>query len=248
MASLRLPRFFASASFRPVPASIPASAHITSATVRQLHASQASCNIPQTSAASLSAPGSSSRVPAPIPLIPDVPTFLRAIGRDLVQYADKFPSWEALFTLSSEQLRELGVEPARSRKYLLQWLQRYRNGELGPGGDFKYVEDGKATLVVDHDLGTDVKKVVNVPYGKTIEEAGAEKVRVRGYSVKGAQTISGPYALPSGRETATMTVVDRMWEFRQGQKVDGGERRKTEIRFKRRIAERRARREAEEGR
>ncbi|KKA28357.1 hypothetical protein TD95_000196 [Thielaviopsis punctulata] len=228
MSSLRLPRLFTTAATRATPI-----LRTPAISVRHLHPSKTHTPRP---------------IPAPIPLIPDVPTFLRVIGRDLVQYADKFPSWEALFTLSSEQLRELGVEPARSRKYLLQWLQRYRNGLLGPGGDFRYVQDGKATLVVDHDLATDVKKVVNVPYGKTVAEVTAdEKARVRGYSVKGARTISGAYALPTGPATATVTVQDRMWEFRRGQKVDGGERRKTEIRFKKRIAERKARREAEDG-
>ncbi|KAL5604057.1 hypothetical protein BROUX41_002046 [Berkeleyomyces rouxiae] len=240
MASLRFARSLVSAPVRSGAVFVPALALGTQ--TRLLHASQTLLSgsaAPNEQSSSSAVP----RVPAPIPLIPDVPTFLRVIGRNLSQYADKFPSWEALFTLSSEQLRELGVEPARSRKYLLQWLQRYRNGLLGPGGDFKYVEDGKATLVVDHNLETDVKKVVNVPYGTAPEELADEKVRVRGYAVKGAQTISGPYALPSGRATATLTVTDRMWEFRQGQKVDGGERRKTEIRFKKRIAERKSRRE-----
>ncbi|CAI4210487.1 unnamed protein product [Parascedosporium putredinis] len=167
-------------------------------------------------------------VPPPIPIVPDPESFLRIIGRNLSQYSDKFPTWEALFTLTSPELKEIGVEPARSRRYLLQWLRRYREGKFGPGGDFQHVQDGKAILSVLHDLKTDKKKVVNVPAGG---------------DAPGANKISGPYATPIGNGKSQVTVTEGMWEFRQGQKVDGGERRKAEVRFKRRVAERKAARE-----
>ncbi|KAK3197029.1 hypothetical protein GRF29_1536g312454 [Pseudopithomyces chartarum] len=84
--------------------------------------------------------------PKPTPFIPDHTSFLTAIGRGLSAHAAKIPSWEALFTLSSHQLKELGVEPARSRKYLLHWREKFRNGEYGIGGDCQHVTDGVAEL------------------------------------------------------------------------------------------------------
>ncbi|SPO00717.1 uncharacterized protein DNG_03465 [Cephalotrichum gorgonifer] len=188
-------------------------------------------------------------VPPPIPITPDPESFLRIIGRDLVQYADKFPTWDSLFTLTSVQLKDLGVEPARSRRYLLNWLKRYREGRLGPGGDFKHVQDGQALLGIYHDLKTDKKTVVNVPAGATPAEIPAEeRAKVKDYLVRGAKRISGPYATPTSDGMSKVTIVEGMWEDRLGQKVDGGERRQAEVRFKRRVAERRAAREAESGR
>lgn len=187
-------------------------------------------------------------IPPPIPIVPNPESFLRIIGRSLSQYSDKFPSWEALFTLTSPQLKELGIEPARTRRYLLHWLRRYREGKFGPGGDFKYVEDGKAFLGVHHDLKTDKKTVVNVPAGSSLSDVSTEqKAKVEDYRVRGANKISGPYATPVGNGLSQVTIVEGMWEFRRGQKVDGGERRKAEVRFKRRVAERKAAREAQQG-
>ncbi|PKS10727.1 hypothetical protein jhhlp_002484 [Lomentospora prolificans] len=188
-------------------------------------------------------------IPSPIPIVPDPQSFLRIIGRSLSQYSDKFPSWDALFTLTSPQLKEIGIEPARTRRYLLHWLRRYREGKFGPGGDFKHVQDGKAILSIRHDLKTDKKTVVNIPIdaGESETSGGQQGAKVQGYRVKGANKISGPYATPIGNGKSQVTIVEGMWEFRQGQKVDGGERRKAEVRFKRRVAERKAARE-EQGR
>ncbi|KAI0873625.1 IGR protein motif-domain-containing protein [Hypoxylon argillaceum] len=196
------------------------------------------------------------QIPPPTPLVPDVTTFLTVIGRDLKQHAAKIPDWEALFTLSSEQLRELGVEPPRSRKYLLRWRQRFRLGQYGIGGDLRHVEDGVAQLrVLEADPAAVAssagaatvprKFVVNIPAGRTLKDCDpTELSRVRGYHVEGARTIVGPYALPLKEgEGARITVTDGMWEDRRGHKIDGGERRRTEIRYKRRIAERREARE-----
>jgi hypothetical protein len=44
---------------------------------------------------------------------------------------------------------------------------------------------------------------------------------------------------------ARVTVTEGMWEDKRGHKVDGGERRRDEIRFKRRVAERKALRESQ---
>ncbi|KAK4127566.1 hypothetical protein N657DRAFT_641571 [Parathielavia appendiculata] len=188
-------------------------------------------------------------VPAPIPLVPDVETFLTVIGRGLKQHASKFPTWDALFTLTSDQLRELGIEPPRTRRYLLRWRQRFREGKFGIGGDLKFVEDGKAELkVLEEDKSPllRLRRVVNVPSGKKVSELSpSDMVRVKGFTVKGVRTIVGPYALPMKFGGARLTVTEGMWEDRRGHKVDGGERRRDEIRFKRRVAERKALREAQ---
>ncbi|RYC54240.1 hypothetical protein CHU98_g11969, partial [Xylaria longipes] len=89
------------------------------------------------------------------------------------------------------------------------------------------------------------KYVVNVPSDRAVKECDpAELSRVRGYHVEGAKNIVGPYALPlKDTEGARITVTEGMWEDRRGYKIDGGERRRTEVRYKRRIAERREARE-----
>jgi hypothetical protein len=202
-------------------------------------------------------------VPKPIPFIPDTPSFLSAIGRGLSAHSSKIPSWEALFTLTSPQLKELGVEPARSRKYLLDWREKFRNGEYGVGGDCKYVEDGIAHLqlveakadphpitgkhshrtalaTATHDPGTR-KVVVNIPAGsEPLSLPEDSLVGVRGVVVKGAKTIKGPYVEAvkgSDGLKARLRLQEGIWEIRRGHKVDGGERRKAEVRAKRRAAE-----------
>lgn len=192
-------------------------------------------------------------VPPPTPFIPDVQTFLKVIGRDLGRHAIKFPSWEALFTLTSDQLRELGVEPPRTRRYLIKWRQKFREGKFGPGGDLKYVENGAANLHVleiEKDPLTRLKYAVNVPFGKKLGEVSREEMaRVAGVRIDRVHTITGPFVLPTkGGRSARITVTEGMWEERRGVKVDGGERRRKEVRFMRRVAERRAAREEREKR
>ncbi|KAI1434630.1 IGR protein motif-domain-containing protein [Xylaria sp. CBS 124048] len=190
-------------------------------------------------------------VPPPIPLVPDVETFLTIIGRGLKQHAAKIPDWETLFTLTSEQLRELGVEPPRSRRYLIRWRERFRLGQYGVGGDLKYVENGVAELRVLEAAptpnGTQAprKVVVNVAPGRDVEQCTADELsRVLGYHVQGARTIVGPYALQMKEsEGVRITMTEGMWEDRRGHKVDGGERRQAQVRYKKRIAERREARE-----
>lgn len=189
-------------------------------------------------------------VPQPRPFVPDVTTFLTLIGRGLGRYAKKFPTWESLWTVTGPQLKELGVEPPRSRRYLLAWMQRYRQGNFGPGGDFRFVQDGQAILKAatpPAGVVSDTKFVVNVPHPEA--EADAEPstfIRPQGYVVRGAKSISGPFATPLADSAgAVVKVTEGMWEHRRGRKIDGGERRQAEVRFKKRSAERRAQREAE---
>jgi IGR protein motif len=70
--------------------------------------------------------------PQPTQRTPDVTTFLTQIGRNMVQHAPKFTSWTMFFGSTSKQLRNLGVEPARDRRYILHWRERYRvlNGQI----------------------------------------------------------------------------------------------------------------------
>ena len=199
-------------------------------------------------------------MPAPTPFVPDVRTFLVLIGRNLKRFADKIPTWEALFTLTTDELRELGVAPARSRKYLLRWLEKFRNGRFGAGGDFAHVAaGGVAHLRVGHDLVTDRRWVVNVPLDKAQGGAPARAVRAYledtpreahvvpdGYYVRGARTVVGPQAIPNPREVggAMVRIVEGMWEERRGVKLDGGERRRAMVRYKKKIAARKAEIEA----
>lgn len=201
-------------------------------------------------------------VPKPIPFIPDHTTFLSAIGRGLAAHAPKIPSWDALFTLSSHQLKELGVEPARSRKYLLHWREKFRNGEYGIGGDCQHVADGVAELrlveapvgphplpgmhprsamsTATHDPGMR-KVVVNVPVGAEAPVEPLDTIRgVQGVVVQGAQTIKGSFVEQvkgSSGLKARLRMREGIWEETRGHKVDGGERRKAEVRAKRRAAE-----------
>lgn len=204
---------------------------------------------------------SAGRIPSPTPFVPDAQTFLSLIGRNLSQHAAKIPSWEALFSLTSKQLRELGVEPARSRRYLLRWREKFRNGEYGIGGDLKEVTDGSAEVKVtavptatnsgtrEHGTITAAgapagrKVVVNVPPGAPAPILPAEEViPVKGLRVRGAHTIVGPHVeLVEGTRgmVGRIKIKAGLWEQRRGHKVDGGERRKAEVRAKRRSEERR---------
>lgn len=201
-----------------------------------------------------------SSVPKPTPFVPDPSTFLTLIGRGLSTHASKFPTWDSLFTLSSDQMKELGIEPARSRKYLLWWRDRFRNGQMGIGGDLQHVKEGEAQVRIievpiqrqgqtEYLLGNDedgvplqVKKVVvNTPQ----DEAEGNTQPVQGLQVKGARTIVGPYVQPikgSRGSAAVIKVQEGMWEVRRGIKVDGGQRRKAEVRRKRIIEARKMQR------
>jgi hypothetical protein len=216
------------------------------------------------------------QTPKPTPFVPDVPTFLTLIGRGLSAHASKIPSWDALFSLSSEQLRESGVEPARARRYLLWWRERFRNGIIGVGGDARHVKDGKAELRIvevpsDRPIdrlatitkGAGMRKVIlNVPStledGK-VEDGGEGEVsssvtrraappkfdledtgEVAGMRICHGTAIGGKGVAPvRGQQgVAVLKVQEGLWEQRRGHKVDGGERRQAEVRFKRRIQER----------
>jgi len=185
------------------------------------------------------------RIPPKIPFCPDVKTFLTLIGRNLSQHADKIPTWRGLFGLRGEQMRKMGIEPPRTRRYLLRKLQQYRQGQYGVGGDLKYVEDGKAEVrvvqvpIVVHKqnptatLSPGMKRwVVNVPPGVDVESAPKEQlVRIRSVHIRGADTVAGSHYTPiKGGGGAKIAVTEGLWEDRRGRKIDGGERRAAETR------------------
>ncbi|EME80182.1 uncharacterized protein MYCFIDRAFT_101452, partial [Pseudocercospora fijiensis CIRAD86] len=200
-------------------------------------------------------------IPKPTPFVPDVATFMTLIGRGMSAHTAKIPSWEALFTLSSEQLRESGLEPARARRYLLWWRDRFRKGIYGMGGDLKYVKDGQGALrivevkkpvkegvtrtssaTLTQDAGykkiiTNIKGEILAPPPKVDEK---EVVPVSGTKIVRANTIGGTgIEYVKGQQgAAVLKVKDGLWEQRRGHKVDGGERRRAEVRAKRAAAER----------
>ncbi|KAF2166630.1 hypothetical protein M409DRAFT_23263 [Zasmidium cellare ATCC 36951] len=133
------------------------------------------------------------RVPKPTPFVPDVPAFLTLIGRNMSAHAGKIPSWEALFTLSSQQLRESGVEPARARRYVLWWRDRFRNGIHGIGGDLTEVKDGIAELRIAE---VPVAKGADAP-ATVSRDAGTRKVIV---NVRPTVTLPEDPANPKPKE------------------------------------------------
>jgi hypothetical protein len=218
------------------------------------------------------------RVPAPTPFVPNTSTFLTLIGRELSKHSSKFTSWNELFTLSSLQLKELGIEPARSRRYLLRWREKFRKGEFGIGGDLRFVEDGVGELRVvevpklvtgtgssneaaaaatstagsqsqtSAYISSMQKLIINVPPNSAPDslplqpgESTATLRKPAGLKLLRGHAISGSYIEPvagSNGSVARLRVVEGMWEHRRGHKVDGGERRQAEVRFKRGVEER----------
>lgn len=192
------------------------------------------------------------KIPQPRPFVPDVQTFLTLIGRGLSAQASKFQSWNSLFTLTSEELKEMGIEPARDRRYLLRWIENFRNGKLGPGGDFKYVKDGTAELRVCEIPAKNksvtgfvsatqtpgmTKLVLNVPQGSKTYHLGPGQTtgdlkKPSHYSLKSGRIITGPWATPvkgANGSVVTVKVQEGMWEDKLGKKVFGGERRRAEV-------------------
>lgn len=200
------------------------------------------------------------RIPKPTPFVPDPTTFLTLIGRDMSKHAAKIPTWDALFSLTSAQLRESGLEPARNRRYLLHWRERFRNGIFGIGGDLTNVVDGvgeikiiEVPVVGATAKGSDVgratltsspgmrKVVVNVPAGKDMPDVPLNKVKpVAQVRILRSSVIAGSKLEEvKGRPgVARIVAKEGLWEVRRGHKVDGGERRKAEVRSKRRAEER----------
>lgn len=200
---------------------------------------------------------SASQIPPPTPCVPDPKTFLKLIGRNLLQHAAKIPTWDALFSLTSAQLRDVGVEPARARRYLLWWRDRFRRGIYGVGGDLEYVVDASAKLSVIEIPYEDApstktsrtglalkKKIVrDVPpdtpatlIPRTLPYSNLKSVK--GMKVLGSQKIGGPslkFIKGTRGSMAMFELQEGMWEQKRGVKLDGGERRRKFVRYKRRL-------------
>ena len=162
-------------------------------------------------------------------------TFLTLIGRQLAPHAAKIPSWDALFRLSSAELRAAGVEPPRARRYLLWWRERFRHGAWGAGGTLPHVVDGVAELRAEPrttEAGAAVGwRLLNTKPGEAepgTKEGGAE-VKLPGVKVGAKGEVMGPYwkavAGTMGR-VARMQIEEGMWEVARGRKLYGGERRR----------------------
>ncbi|KAF2671257.1 hypothetical protein BT63DRAFT_477771 [Microthyrium microscopicum] len=201
-------------------------------------------------------------VPPPTPFVPDVKTFLQLIGRNLSEHESKIPSWDSLFQMSSYDLRQAGIEPPRARKYLCWWRERFRQGVYGIGGDFAHVHNGVGHIqVVQIDAPADKTNrfdeqvplllrtpgkfeiPVNVPHDSrlpTVPLGQAKKVDGVTWRPQ-HRTLKGRYLEPLPQQDGTRATLawrDGLWEVRRGHKVDGGERRKAEVRATRRIQER----------
>jgi len=90
-----------------------------------------------------------------------------------------------------------------------------------------------------------MKRIINVdPENPPSSDAELRKAsRVIGLRIKDSHTIYGPHVelvKGSNGSAAHIKVKEGLWEHRRGHKVDGGERRKAEVRAKRRAAERKA--------
>lgn len=202
------------------------------------------------------------RIPEPTPFVPDPPTFLSLIGRDLSKHASKIPSWQALFSMTSAQMQDAGIEPPRTRKYLLRWLERFRRGEFGVGGDLQHVKDGEAEVRVVEvpalkKSGQDssynstsisltpgmTRLIVNLPAGEAEPKVPTDRLRkVKGLKLMRGQQITGPYVEYRPGTFGAVGVLrakEGMWEDRRGRKIDGGERRRAEVRWRRAVEEHR---------
>ncbi|PGH01288.1 hypothetical protein GX51_05343 [Blastomyces parvus] len=138
--------------------------------------------------------GSQAPVPPPTPFVPDAATFLSLIGRNMSRFAPKFNSWDELFTLSSEELKERGIEPPRLRRYLLRWRQKFQRGEYGVGGDLEHVADGVAQLrIVEIPNDTAMARTEGqsaTPTTTTATDGGKNEQGIPPISVTGTATLS----------------------------------------------------------
>lgn len=129
------------------------------------------------------------------------------------------------------------------------------------GGDLRNVKDGGAELrvvelpvakaAIPKSRSTSIaiglqrtkRMIVNEPPEVIEKSLSLQQLKpVDGMKVVGLRTIVGPYVQPvkgTSGSVATIKVQEGMWEVRRGVKVDGGERRKLQVRRKRLLEERR---------
>ncbi|KAJ6172058.1 hypothetical protein N7470_001125 [Penicillium chermesinum] len=142
-------------------------------------------------------------VPPPTPFVPDVPTFLTLIGRQMSKHASKITSWDQLFKASSAELQELGIEPARQRRYLIRKREKFRNGIYGPGGDLETVVDGVAQL-----------RVVEVPREALPSATSAEAVAGDSESAIAQSKPLASAAVTPGMKRAIVNLLPGVTEYK----------------------------------
>lgn len=132
-------------------------------------------------------------------------------------------------------MKSRGLEPARTRRYLLRWRGKFQRGEFGVGGDLKFVDGGVGELRVcevpqlkkatSEEQGAKVfastshtpgmaKLILNLPKGSTrYEDALAEGetsaslTKPKGMQLKEGRIISGSYVIPSkGGQGSVATI------------------------------------------
>lgn len=99
----------------------------------------------------------------------------------------------------------------------------------------------KATLTRSPGM---VKKIINVdPENMPAPEEARNMKKIGGLHLRASHQLYGSHVelvKGSGGKAAVVRAQEALWEHTRGHKVDGGERRKAEVRAKRRAAENRA--------
>lgn len=68
-------------------------------------------------------------IPKPTKEIPDVASFLNHIGRNTSEFSEAFPTWDALFTSSSKEMKAAGID-VKPRRYILEQVENYRKSSI----------------------------------------------------------------------------------------------------------------------
>ncbi|KAH3675834.1 hypothetical protein WICMUC_002480 [Wickerhamomyces mucosus] len=105
-----------------------------------------------------------STIPKPTSAIPDVETFLNKIGRNSSEHLEIFPEWSSLFTITSRELKEKGIDTA-ARRYLLNQINHLRNGD-----EIRNYKQGKKSF-----YGGEYKR--NEKTSKILAERRAERIK-----------------------------------------------------------------------
>jgi hypothetical protein len=85
--------------------------------------------------------------------------------------------------------------------------------------------------------------LINVAPDAPVESASLKDIQpIKGFKLGKANMIQGPYIQiqkGSGGKIGRLSAQEGMWEHKRGRKIDGGERRRAEVRAKRKIQENR---------
>jgi hypothetical protein len=186
------------------------------------------------------------------------------------QFSSKIPSWDALFRLTSEQMKGLGIEPTSKRRYLLWWRERFRTGIWGVGGEFKYVNPEGVAFVRTVQVPGLEKLSEDAPDTATaglspLRNPGMKKIVVNGPPPNEQHEVPEVVNEASGVHGTTLDVIggswfepikggngqwsrvlrkEGMWEEKQGKKKQGGERRRKQFLHDKYVTERKNAREA----